>query len=44
MAEVETMGLILDTMESYLADCAGRYAEQSLKRFRSDLNVAGSFE
>lgn len=38
------MGLILDTMESYLADCAGRYAEQSLKRFRSDLNVAGSFE
>jgi hypothetical protein len=44
MAGVGTMGLILDTMETYLADCAGRYAEQSLKRFRSDLNVAGSFE
>lgn len=38
------MGIILNTMERYLKSCFGKYTEQSIKRFRSDLNVAGSFE
>ncbi len=38
------MGLVYETMEAFLAACGGRYTEQSVKRFRSDLNLAGQFE
>lgn len=38
------MGLVYETMEAFLTACGVQYAEQSVKRFRSDLNLAGRFE